>query len=436
MKYSVVNIARIAENLGKTVCLRGWVRNRRFGKGIAFFILRDGTGEVQCVASSEEIPEGELKSYEGIGLESSVQIIGEVRNDERSPGGYEIKVQEIIPIQKVTDYPIAKKEHGVEFLMEHRHLWIRSRTQTAILKLRNEIQKYWIDFFYEKNFYRADAPIFTSSACEGTTTLFPVDYHGDTAYLSQSGQLYNEATIFALGKVYCFGPTFRAEKSKTRRHLLEFWMLEAEASFMTHEESLQLQEELIVSTIEHVLSKCDSEFKILGRDIEPLKRVKPPFVRITYGEAVKLINEKMVERDAPFQYGDDFGAPEETFLSLQFDKPFFVTNFPVETKAFYMKPDPNDVSTLLCADLLAPEGYGEIIGGSQREDDIDALLQRIKQWNLPLEHLQWYLDLRRYGSVYHSGFGIGLERVVAWVAGLHHIRETIPFPRMLHHLFP
>ncbi len=429
-------ISDVAGYVGRLVRVKGWVRNRRSIKAVVFIILRDGSGEIQCVASAEEVGEEAIKRYEDYGLESSLIVTGRVREDSRSPWGYEIAVVDIQPIQVVNDYPIAKKEHGTEFLMQHRHLWIRSRKQVAILRIRNEIEKFWTDFFYERGFARVDAPIFTASSCEGTTTLFPVDYHGDTAYLTQSGQLYNEATIFSLGRVYCFGPTFRAEKSKTRRHLLEFWMLEMEAAFFSHEDNLRFQEELITSTVKHVLSKCQRELATLGRDTSLLEKIEPPFPRLTYAEAVQLINTRMQDRQRPFDYGDDFGAPEETFLSNCFEKPLFITNFPVKTKAFYMKPDPQNPDTVLAADLLAPEGYGEIIGGSQREDDLEALKQRIREWNLKEEDLGWYLDLRRYGSVPHSGFGIGLERVVTWLAGLPHIRESIPFPRMLHHLYP
>ncbi len=421
---------------GCSVRLRGWVRNKRSGKGLLFIILRDGSEEVQCVISEEVVGEDKFRSYEELGLESAIVVTGEVKKDARSPGGYELQVSDMSVIQAVQDYPITKKEHGIEFLMSHRHLWIRSRRQNAILKVRSEIQKHWTDFFYERKFYRVDAPIFTGTSCEGTTTLFPVDYHGDTAYLTQSGQLYNEATIFSLGRVYCFGPTFRAEKSKTRRHLLEFWMLEMEAAFLEHEENLRFQEELVVSTLEYVLSHCKKELGVLGRDTEPLERISSPFPRITYKVAVEKINAEMEGRDSPFHLGDDFGAPEETFLSRAYEKPLFVTNFPVQTKAFYMKEDPNQQGTVLAADLLAPEGYGEIIGGSQREDDLEVLRGKIKEWRLQEEAIQWYLDLRRFGTVPHSGFGIGLERVVAWVCGLQHIRESIPFPRMLHYLFP
>lgn len=422
--------------VGQNVRLKGWVRNKRSGKGIVFIILRDGSGEIQCVVTEDVLGNERLHQCEKIGLESSIIVTGTVNRDERSPGGYEILVSDVEVIQLVQDYPVAKKEHGIAFLMENRHLWLRSRRQVATLKIRNQIQKYWTDFFYEKGFYRVDAPIITGLACEGTTTLFPVNYHGDVAYLSQSGQLYNEASIFSLGRVYSFGPTFRAEKSKTRRHLLEFWMLEMEAAFFTHEDSLKLQEQLIFSTVKHVISHCSAELKVLERDISKLEKVSPPFPRITYKQAVELINEKMEGRAQPFAYGDDIGAPEETFLSSQFDNPVFVTNFPLKTKAFYMKADPEDPETALAADLLAPEGYGEIIGGSQREDDLEVLLTRIREWGLSEEQFKWYLDLRKYGTVPHSGFGVGLERVVAWLCGLSHIRETIPFPRMLHHLFP
>ena len=433
---SQVLIMHLTQHVGKLVRLRGWLRNKRSGKSVHFLILRDGTGEVQCVVSGDDLPAETMDLCDSLGIESSLEIVGTVREDARSPGGHEIAVREVVPLQVVTDYPIAKKEHGIEFLMEHRHLWLRSSKQVAILQIRDELQKAWGDFFYERGFARVDAPIFTPAACEGTTTLFPVDYHGDTAYLTQSGQLYNEATIFALGRVYCFGPTFRAEKSKTRRHLLEFWMLEMEAAFFEHEDSLRLQEELVISSIAQILQKCARELAALERESGKLERVAAPFPRLHYRDAVEMINQRMPDRAEAFRYGDDFGAPEETFLSKCFEQPVFVTNFPVGTKAFYMKPDPKEPDTVLAADLLAPEGYGEIVGGSQREDDLAALEQRVREHDLPEEAFRWYFDLRRYGSVPHSGFGMGLERMLTWLCGLTHIREAIPFPRMLHHLYP
>jgi len=421
---------------GRKVRLRGWLRNIRSGKNIHFLIVRDGTGEMQCVAFGGNLPAEMMELCGSLGLESSLVVTGSLSADERAPGGVEMQVSALEAVQPVTDYPIAKKEHGVEFLMEHRHLWLRSSRQVAIMRVRNEVEKAWADFFYERGFVRVDTPIFTPNAVEGTTTLFEVDYHGEKAFLAQSGQLYNEATAAALGRVYCFGPTFRAERSKTRRHLLEFWMLEMEAAFFTHEDNLRFQEELVTYTVERVLANCAPELALLERDLVPLQRVRPPFPRITYREAVQLINEKMPERAAPFAYGEDFGAPEEVFLGDQFDRPVFVTNFPAPIKAFYMKRDPADPETVLGADLLAPEGAGEIIGGSQREDDLEAMLQRVREHKLPLDEFQWYLDLRRYGSVPHSGFGIGLERTLVWLTGAPHIRETIAFPRMLHHMYP
>jgi len=424
------------EHIGRKVRLRGWLRNIRSGKNIHFLIVRDGTGEMQCVAFGGNLPAEMMELCGSLGLESSLVVTGSLSADERAPGGVEMQVSALEAVQPVTDYPIAKKEHGVEFLMEHRHLWLRSSRQVAIMRVRNEVEKAWADFFYERGFVRVDTPIFTPNAVEGTTTLFEVDYHGEKAFLAQSGQLYNEATAAALGRVYCFGPTFRAERSKTRRHLLEFWMLEMEAAFFTHEDNLRFQEELVTYTVERVLANCAPELALLERDLVPLQRVRPPFPRITYREAVQLINEKMPERAAPFAYGEDFGAPEEVFLGDQFDRPVFVTNFPAPIKAFYMKRDPADPETVLGADLLAPEGAGEIIGGSQREDDLEAMLQRVREHKLPLDEFQWYLDLRRYGSVPHSGFGIGLERTLVWLTGAPHIRETIAFPRMLHHMYP
>lgn len=423
-------------HLGQVVQLRGWLRNLRSGKNIHFLIVRDGTGDMQCVAFGGNLPPETMELCASLGLESSLIITGSLSADSRAPGGVEMQVSALEVLQSVPDYPIAKKEHGVEFLMERRHLWLRSAKQTAIMRVRNEVEKAWADFFYERGFVRVDTPIFTPNAVEGTTTLFEVDYHGDKAYLSQSGQLYNEATAAALGRVYCFGPTFRAEKSKTRRHLLEFWMLEMEAAFFTQEDNLCFQEEMVVYTVERVLANCAAELETLERDTSLLKPVQAPFPRITYREAVRLVNQEMEGRKAEFKYGDDLGAPEEVFLGGQFDRPVFVTNFPARMKAFYMKRDPADPETVLGADLLAPEGVGEIIGSSQREDELELMLERVREHNLPEDAFQWYLDLRRYGTVPHSGFGAGLERIVAWLCGAPHIRETIAFPRMLHHMYP
>ncbi len=437
-----IRICDAKEHAGETVRLRGWLRNIRSGKNIFFLIVRDGSGEMQCVAFGGSIQPEAMEQCAKLGIESSLEVTGELRLEPRAPGGVEMQVSAVNALQIVEDYPIAKKDHGVEFLMDNRHLWLRSRKQAAIMRVRNEVEKAWADFFYERGFIRVDTPIFTPNAVEGTTTLFEVDYHGDKAYLSQSGQLYNEANAMALGRVYCFGPTFRAEKSKTRRHLLEFWMLEAEAAYFTHEDNMRLQEHMILDTIRRVLANCAGELVTLERDTTPLANIVEAcakggcFPRIHYRDAVKFINENMPEREGTFAFGEDFGAPEETFLAGQSDLPVFITNFPAQIKAFYMKRDPKDPETVLGSDLLAPEGVGEIIGGSQREDDLETLRLRVQEHGLPEEAFSWYFDLRKYGSVPHSGFGIGLERTLGWLCGVQHIRETIAFPRMLHHLYP
>jgi len=414
------------------VRLQGWVRNKRSGKGIHFIILRDGTGEIQCVAAKADVPESDFSAADALTLESSVVIDGVVKADPRSPSGFEIGVTRVQPVQIAQDYPISKKEHGVDFLMENRHLWIRSARQVAVLQVRDEVIKATRDHFYEKGFICADSPIFTPNACEGTTTLFDVDYFGEKVYLAQSGQLYNEATAMALGKVYSFGPTFRAEKSKTRRHLMEFWMFEAEAAFCDFEENMRIQEEYIEYLVARVLDKCAEQMKALERDTSKLSNVKAPFHRIAYDECVKTLKDKGFE----FEWGGDFGSPEETAIAESFDGPVFVTRFPTTIKPFYMKRDPARPDVVLGSDLLAPEGYGEIIGGGQREESIDELLSRIEHEGLNKSDFAWYLDLRRYGGVPHSGFGLGLERTVGWICGLSHIRETIPFPRMLYHKYP
>ena len=357
---------------------------------------------------------------------------GTVRAEPRATGGYEIDVTQVHPVSIAGEYPISLKEHGVEFLAERRHLWIRTPKQAAILRIRAEIEFALREFFYRNDFVLADAPIITPAACEGTTNLFEIDYHGDKGYLSQSGQLYNEATAAALGRIYCFGPTFRAEKSKTRRHLLEFWMIEAEAAFFDVDDNMRLQEDMVVYVIERVLERCRNELKLIERDISKLEAVKKPFPRISYTDAVALLNKA----GEPFEWGDDFGAPHETIIGNHFDLPVFVHRYPTAIKAFYMKPDPDDAKVVLGADLLAPEGYGEIIGGGQRIDDLALLEQRLAEHQLPREAFEWYLDLRRYGSVPHSGFGLGIERTVAWICGLDHIRESIPFPRLLHKMYP
>jgi asparaginyl-tRNA synthetase len=426
----------LVKNLGKhvdqEVTVQGWLYNQRPSGKIIFLILRDGSGLLQGVVVKKEIGEELFAQAKQLTQESSVKLTGVVRAEPRSVGGYEMQVSGIDVIHIAPEYPITHKEHGVEFLAERRHLWMRTPRQMAILRVRSEIEQSFRDFFYERDFVLADAPIITPAACEGTTTLFELDYHGDKAYLSQSGQLYNEATAMALGRVYCFGPTFRAEKSKTRRHLMEFWMIEAEIAYFDMDANIKLQEEMVYYTIQRVLTRCVNELKILERDVEKLQNITLPFPRISYTEAVEILHQAGEE----FSWGEDFGAPHETIISSHFNAPVFVHRYPTAIKAFYMKPDPNDPKVVLGADLLAPEGYGEIIGGGQRIDDLNLLEQRIAEHNLPMEAFEWYLDLRRYGSVPHSGFGLGVERTVAWLCGLDHIRESIPFPRMLHKMYP
>lgn len=426
-------ISNIGTYENQKVTLKGWLYNKRSSGKIMFLILRDGTGIVQCVVSQKDVGQDLFARLDKLNQESSLVIQGIVRKDARAPGGYEVGVTGCTIVSEAfDDYPITLKEHGVEFLLDHRHLWIRTPRQKNILLIRAEIIKACRDFLDGEGFVNVDAPIMTPSACEGTTTLFLVEYFGEQAYLSQSGQLYNEAAIMALRKVYCFGPTFRAEKSKTRRHLTEFWMVEPEAAFMTFEEMLRLEERMVSYIVERVLTRYGHLLEELGRDTQKLEQVKPPFPRLTYTEAVELLNQKGLD----ITWGDDFGAPHETAIASEFAKPVFVTHFPTKIKAFYMQPDPDNPDTVLGADLLAPEGYGEIIGGGQRIHDYHLLLERIRQHNLPVEDYQWYLDLRRFGSVPHSGFGMGIERVVAWICGLEHVRETIPFPRLINRLRP
>ena len=423
-------IKNLSLYVGKEVEVRGWLYNKRSSGKIAFVILRDGSGLVQGIVTKQN--EAAFACVETLTQESSVKMRGLVRAEGRAPGGYEIDVTALELVSLAQEYPISLKEHGVEFLADRRHLWIRTPKQAAVLRIRAEIEFALREFFYRNDFVLADAPIITPAACEGTTNLFEIDYHGDKGYLSQSGQLYNEATAAALGRIYCFGPTFRAEKSKTRRHLLEFWMIEAEAAYFDMEDNMRLQEDMVYYVIERVLERCKADLKILERDMSKLEQVKKPFPRISYTEAVELLRKAGEE----FAWGDDFGAPHETIIGNHFNSPVFVHRYPAAIKAFYMKPDPADGKVVLGADLLAPEGYGEIIGGGQRIDDLDLLEQRLDEHKLPREAFEWYLDLRRYGSVPHSGFGLGIERTVAWLCGLDHIRETIPFPRMLHKMYP
>jgi len=427
-----VYIEDVAQHEGQSVTLKGWVYNvRRSGK-LVFLEMRDGTGIIQCVIFKKEVSPELFELAKGLTQESSVIVTGEVREDKRSKIGFEVGVSDLELVHVATDYPITPKEHGVAFLMEHRHLWLRSRRQMAILRIRSTLIKAIRDYFDSRGFILVDTPIFTPAACEGTTTLFETQYFSQQAFLTQSGQLYAEAGATALGKVYCFGPTFRAEKSKTRRHLTEFWMVEPEVAFMDLEGDMDLAEDFISNIVARVLEERSFELDQIERDLAPLERVQKPFPRISYSEAVEILHEQGVA----FEWGGDFGGDDETIISNQFDRPVMIHRYPAEVKAFYMKRDPADSRLALGVDMLAPEGYGEIIGGGQREDDLTALETRLDEHQLPHEPFEWYLDLRRYGSVPHSGFGLGIERAVAWICGLHHVRETIPFPRLLDRIQP
>lgn len=427
-----VLIKNLGDHVGQQITIQGWLYNRRSSGKIQFLIVRDGSGLVQGVMVKKEVAPELYEAAQTLTQESSLKLTGIVMQEPRALGGYEMQVTGVEIVAIAEEYPITHKEHGVDFLAERRHLWIRTPRQVAILRIRSEIEHALREFFYQHDFVLADAPIITPAACEGTTNLFELDYHGDKGYLSQSGQLYNEATALALGRIYCFGPTFRAEKSKTRRHLLEFWMIEAEMAYFDVDDNIKLQEEMVCFVIQRVLQKCANELQTLGRDVAKLEAIKLPFPRISYTDAVEILKQAGEE----FVWGDDFGAPHETIISNHFNAPVFVHRYPTAIKAFYMKPDPSDSNVVLGADLLAPEGYGEIIGGGQRIDDLNLLKQRIAEHKLPEDAFEWYLDLRRYGSVPHSGFGLGLERTVAWLCGLDHIRETIPFPRLLHKMYP
>ena len=428
-----VTIENLSDYDGKEIELRGWVYNTRSIGKIWFIIFRDGTGLVQGVVVKGEASNEAFALKQKLNQEDSVIIIGTVKKEPRSVGGYELGIKDITIVNHVTEeYPISPKEHGADFLMSNRHLWLRSKRQNAIMRVRHQVVKAIRDFFDINGFTLIDSPIFTGNAVEGTTTLFEVDYFERSAYLTQSGQLYQEAGATAFGKTYCFGPTFRAEKSKTRRHLTEFWMVEPEMAYVDIDENMTWAENLVSYILDKVLAKCKNELNTLERDISKLENMKPPFPRITYDEAFKLLKE----RGSTFEYGNDFGAPDETILSNQFDKPIMIHRWPAEIKAFYMKRDSGNNGLALGVDMIAPEGYGEIIGGGQREDNIEVLTKRIRHHDLPLEPFQWYLDLRKYGSVPHSGFGMGLERTVAWICGTKHIRETIPFPRTMTRLEP
>jgi len=437
----VTTIASLGQHEGQSVTLRGWLYNLRESGKLLFPIFRDGTGTVQGVAHVKGVPAEVFEKLKGLTQESSVIVTGKVRADKRAPGGFELDVEDVEVVQRVPEsdpYPITLKEHGVDFLMEHRHLWVRSPRQSAILRIRAEIMRAAAEYFDQNGFIRTDPPILTPAACEGTSTLFPVDYFGDPAFLTQSGQLYIESTALALGKVYSFGPTFRAEKSKTRRHLTEFWMIEPEVAYCDLDGLLELAENFLSHIVQSVLKNRGPELIVIGRDRAKLEAIVPPFPRLRYDDAVEMLNQahKDGHLEAPFEYGNDFGSPDETWLSSQFDRPVMVNRYPADVKAFYMEPDPKDPRLALCVDVLAPEGYGEIIGGSQRVSSYELLSARINEHKLPREAFEWYLDLRRYGSVPHSGFGMGIERAVAWICGLDHVRETIPFARTLHRIYP
>ena len=437
----IATIADIGKFDGQTVTLRGWLYNLRESGKLLFPIFRDGSGQIQGVVPKNAVPPEVFDAIKGLTQESSVIVEGKVRADKRAPGGYELDVSNVQVVQKVPEnepYPITPKEHGVDFLMEHRHLWLRSPRQAAILRIRAEIIKAARNFFDDRGFTLTDPPIITPAACEGTTTLFPVDYFEDQAFLTQSGQLYIEATAMALGKVYSFGPTFRAEKSKTRRHLTEFWMVEPEVAYATLEDLMVLAEDFITSIVKRVLEHRRADLQTISRDVAQLEKIDTPFPRITYDEAVQRLQEGFAQGklENKFEWGGDLGSPDETYLSAQFDRPVMVHRYPASVKAFYMEPDPQRPELALCVDVLAPEGYGEIIGGSQRMASYDLLLKRIHEHNLPEEAFKWYLDLRKFGGVPHSGFGMGIERAVAWICGLEHVRETIPFARTLNRIYP
>jgi len=427
-----VYIEDLKDYVGKEVELRGWLYNSRFSGKLIFLIIRDGSGFCQCVVSLSDVGDEIFEKAKKLTLESSFIVRGLVREEKRAIGGYEILVKNIEIVQLTQDYPIGPKEHGIEFLMENRHLWIRSRKQWAIQRIRNELIKGVRDFFYERKFILFDSPILTPSACEGTTTLFDIDYFGEKAYLSQSGQLYNEIGAAAFGKVYCFGPTFRAEKSKTRRHLIEFWMVEPEVAFLDLQGNMELIEDFVSYIVQRVIENKKDELEILERDISKIRNVKPPFPKISYSDSVELLHKK--GNNLP--WGEDFGGDEETLISEEFDRPVFVYKYPKGCKAFYMKEDLENHLLSLSCDLLAPEGYGEIVGGGQREDSYEKLIQRMEELKIPIEPYKWYLELRKYGTFPHSGFGLGIERTLSWICGIHHVRETIPLPRLLEKIYP
>ncbi|MCJ7839487.1 asparagine--tRNA ligase [Lederbergia sp. NSJ-179] len=428
-----VTISEVGKYVGQEVTIGAWLDNKRSSGKIAFLQLRDGTGFIQGVIVKSEVEETIFQKAKSLSQETSLFVTGIVQEDSRSSFGYELSVSNLEVIREATDYPITPKKHGTEFLMDHRHLWLRSRRQHAVMKIRNEIIQATYEFFQSQGFVKIDPPILTGSAPEGTTELFHTKYFDEEAFLSQSGQLYMEAAAMALGKVFSFGPTFRAEKSKTRRHLIEFWMIEPEMAFYQFEDSLKVQEEYVAFIVQSVLKNCSLELERLGRDTTQLEKVVAPFPRITYDEAIQFLHEQGFD---DIEWGADFGAPHETAIADHFDQPVFITHYPTKIKPFYMQPDPEREDVVLCADMIAPEGYGEIIGGSERIHDIELMKKRIEEHHLPLEAYEWYLDISRFGAVPHSGFGLGLERTVAWISGVEHVRETIPFPRLLNRLYP
>ena len=427
-----IRIDEAPVHVGRTVEVRGWLTHRRSSGKVQFLVIRDGSGYLQCVAGVNDLPAETWEACERLGQESSLVVRGSLRADARSPGGVEMGLSAVEVLSAAEGYPISPKEHGTDFLMDHRHLWLRSPRQQSILRIRAELIAAFRDFMHGEDFLLVDAPIFTPNACEGTTNLFETEYFDQKAYLTQSGQLYAEAAAMAFGKVYCFGPAFRAEKSKTRRHLIEFWMMEPEWAFATLADVIALEERLLVYVVGRVLEARAEDLKTVERDTSRLEKVKAPFPRVHYNDAVKRLHDAGL----PFEWGSDFGAPDETALSEQYETPIFVTHYPAAVKAFYMEPDPADSRLSLSCDCLAPEGYGEIIGGGQRMESLELLTRRIDEHGLPQQAFEWYKDLRRYGSVPHSGFGIGVERTLAWIAGLEHVRESIPFPRMLNRLHP
>lgn len=428
-----VDIKRLYDHADKSVSVRGWLYNKRSSGKIRFLLVRDGTGLVQCIVSRNDVPEDVFEATDSLTQESALIVTGKVHKDDRSPGGYELQVSDLKVVRIAEEYPITPKEHGTEFLLNNRHLWLRSRKQYAIIRVRHNVVRACRTFMDDNDFVLIDSPILTPAACEGTTTLFETDYFGEKAYLTQSGQLYLEPACMSFGKVYCFGPTFRAEKSKTRRHLTEFWMIEPEVAWMDLDGLMQLAEDFLAYIVDWVIENCSEELDILERDVSTLKKsTVKPYPRMTYDEAVKKLKDKGME----FQWGNDLGAPDETALTEDLSQPLMIHRWPAEIKAFYMEPAPENPELILGVDVLAPEGYGEIIGGSQRIADPDLILKKIREHKLPEEAFKWYVEFRRYGGVPHSGFGMGLERCVTWLTGIHHLRETIPYPRTINRLYP